>query len=79
MDDSFLGDRKETWLQWLSYKKEVHGDKYKTEVGEKTQFNKFVKFGGNRKYLERVIANEWKGFYEIKEPTKKTIGSGGIF
>jgi hypothetical protein len=78
LSDDFLRDRKELWIEWLQYKKEVHSNKYKTEKGEKTQFNQFVKFGGDRKYLDKVMCNEWKGFYEIKINKSKTL-SGGIF
>jgi DNA-binding transcriptional regulator YhcF (GntR family) len=67
LSDEELKDKKDLWIEWLNHKKKVFKKKYKTERGERTQFNNFVKYGGDRAYLDKVMDKEWEGFYEIKE------------
>lgn len=59
------------WSRWLEYKKEQHGERYKTEDSEKTQLRALWKMAnGNadqaEKIIEQSIGNLWKGLFQLK-------------
>ena len=58
------------WEEWLSYKKIIKKN-YKTDISEKTAFNKLLKTSKNNKDLavkiiNQSIENDWSGFFELK-------------
>ena len=63
------------WEEWLSYKKIIKKN-YKTDISEKTAFNKLLETSKNNKDLavkiiNQSIENDWSGFFELKNNEKK--------
>lgn len=68
------------WEEWLSYKKIIKKN-YKTDISEKTAFNKLLETSKNNKDLavkiiNQSIENDWSGFFELKN--KANTDKSGI-
>lgn len=68
------------WEEWLSYKKIIKKN-YKTDISEKTAFNKLLETSKNNKDLavkiiNQSIENDWSGFFELKN--KESVDKSGI-
>lgn len=71
---------KETFLKWLKYKRKRQ-QSYKDEDSTQLAFNQLKKLSGNDhekalKIVEKSMANNWAGLFELKEEKLNTKNNG---
>jgi hypothetical protein len=59
------------WHSWVTYKKEVHKERYKTIKSEQTALDRLFRLSRNRPDIAKAMLREamelqWKGFFELK-------------
>lgn len=73
-------EHKETFLKWLKYKRKRQ-QSYKDEDSTQLAFNQLKKLSGNDhekalKIVEKSMANNWAGLFELKEEKLNTNKNG---
>lgn len=72
---------KETWNEWISYRKERKIAKY-VPRGLKMTFNKLIADSGNDEkvaiqMIEQSMSNNWQGLFAIKQQYGQSINKNG--
>ena len=62
----------QTWLDWITYKKEQFKDEYKSSQSHQIAIDKLSKLSGNsssnaKTIIENSIANLYRGLFELKQ------------